>query len=224
MKLIASEEEVPDDFKKLGDSHDNDLLELFFHLQPLNIDKIEANMNDEAVEVKYTKEEIDALQQNPEGRERLLGFLDSVGATITTLDTASTNEAIKAIMSIAKWEVALDTQFYEYEKINENINMRINRCSEYYLPVQISDDLLLIYGSTQFPVEPSLFDIAIDNEEMSIDDKPKPFSKLNKNNHIDKLISKEGKFEKNIVEGVKTVENEDNHDEGALTHEEVLNN
>ena len=98
-----------------------------------------------------SKSEVDALTENPQAVKATMTFLESVpGVTIAKGHPYH----ISASATVATWEAALSTSFYNYEKVDENgTKLTVIRTAEYSLPEAVAQHVSSVYNTVQFPVD-----------------------------------------------------------------------
>ena len=125
--------------------------ELVFAIQQKNLDQIEKILNDVSNPNSpnyghhLTKEQVDDITVNHEGKRQVLEFLSLIGAEIVS----SNDNYITATAKISIWNQSLHTVFHEYQ--NANKGTTVQRCMEYSLPedLQVSS----VMNTVQFPVD-----------------------------------------------------------------------
>ena len=125
--------------------------DLIFAVQQKNLDQIEKILNDvsDPHSPNYgkhlTKEEVNALTANNEGKKLVLEFLNNWNAVVVS----SNDNYITAKATIEIWNQALSTTFYDYENVMKG--KTVQRCMEYSLPVELASQVASVMGTVQFP-------------------------------------------------------------------------
>jgi len=125
--------------------------ELIFAIQQKNLDQIEKILNDvsDPNSPNYgkhlTKEEVDALTVNKEGKKLVLEFLNKWNAIVVS----SNDNYITTKATIEIWNQALSTTFYDYENVMKG--KTVQRCMEYSLPEELIPQVASVMNTVQFP-------------------------------------------------------------------------
>ena len=93
-----------------------------------------------------TKEQIDELTVDKVGTQAVLKYLGDIGATVINQNAS----AIEAEAPISTWESALNTVFY-FVINNKQPKAPLLRAHEYSLPSNISEYVLFVGNTIQFP-------------------------------------------------------------------------
>jgi len=125
--------------------------EVIFAIQQKNLDQIEKILNDVSTPNSpnygkhLTKEEVDNLTVNKEGKKLVLEFLNKWNAVVIL----SNDNYITAKATIEIWNQALSTTFYDYENVMKG--KTVQRCMEYSLPEELASQVASVMGTIQFP-------------------------------------------------------------------------
>lgn len=142
-----------DEWEVIGRANPQSYHDLLFNLKSQGmetIDKRLIEMSDPTSPrygIHMTKEEVDELTINKEGRKALLSYLEKIHAQV--ISDRGTYISAKAPISV--WEDSLSTHFFAYRLKDSTDGSVIIRSPHYVLPTEIQSYIENVVNAITFP-------------------------------------------------------------------------
>ena len=144
------------DLLKLGRVKRDYVHQIVFVVQQKNIDLLTNILHDvsDPESVNYgnhiTRDQVTAMTSNPESRDTILSYLESVGANVVA--ESLSGEYITANASIKVWENVFNTEFYYFHKTHQVGHVEILvRSENYSIPIGLVSHVESAFNTIQIP-------------------------------------------------------------------------
>ena len=153
-----------------GLSHRHDLIkndrmssdhvhEVIFAIQQNNVEELTLLLHDvsdpdsDNYGQHRSREEVEELSSNPDSRDAVLAYLDSVGATVVS--ESLYGEYITARGPISLWEELFDTEFFSFHHTREGTDLRseVVRAEAYSVPHELHEHVASVFNTVQMPIQ-----------------------------------------------------------------------
>lgn len=147
---------VRDDLVKRSPVEDDHVHEVIFAVQQRNMDQILSALHDVSDTDSpnyghhWSNEQINALTINPEGRDAIVSYLHSNGASVTS--ESLYGDYITATAPISVWGRVLDTKFYVFhQRQSRGKIVQLVRAEAYSIPVELERHVDCVLNTIEMP-------------------------------------------------------------------------